>query len=73
MAKKAQACTDAVPQSFRLSSCLCALQDYTGLGNELGRQVLRTRRSFTATVLSADGECSASALTRVSQLQDANA
>ena len=24
-------------------------------GNEIGRQLLRTRRSFTATVLSADG------------------
>jgi uncharacterized protein YxjI len=30
-------------------------EDYTGLGNEVGRQLLRTRRSFSATVLSADG------------------
>jgi hypothetical protein len=30
-------------------------EDYGGLGNELGRQLLRTRRSFTATVFSADG------------------
>lgn len=31
-------------------------EEYSGLGNEVGRQLLRTRRSFTATVLSADGE-----------------
>lgn len=30
-------------------------EDYTGLGNEINRQLLRTRRSFTATVFSADG------------------
>jgi len=30
-------------------------EDQTGIGNEIGRQVLRTHRSFTATVLSADG------------------
>lgn len=30
-------------------------EDVTGIGNEIGRQLLRTRRSFTATVLSADG------------------
>ncbi|GAX76018.1 hypothetical protein CEUSTIGMA_g3461.t1 [Chlamydomonas eustigma] len=30
-------------------------EDYTGLGNEVGRQLLRTRRGFTATVFSADG------------------
>ncbi len=35
--------------------CGLCVQDYTGLGNELGRQLLRTRRSFTATVFSADG------------------
>ncbi|KAL6745543.1 Scramblase-domain-containing protein [Haematococcus lacustris] len=31
------------------------MEDYQGIGNEIGRQVLRTRRSFTATVFSADG------------------
>ena len=31
-------------------------EDSTGLRNEVGRQLLRTRRSFTATVFSADGE-----------------
>lgn len=31
----------------------CMLQ---GLANALGRQLLRTRRSFTATVFSADGK-----------------
>lgn len=31
-------------------------EDYGGLGKEIGRQLLRTRRSFTSTVFSADGE-----------------
>jgi hypothetical protein len=31
------------------------LEDMKGLGDAIGRQVLRTRRSFTATVFSADG------------------
>jgi hypothetical protein len=31
-------------------------EDITGLGNELQRQLLRTRRSFSSTVLSADGK-----------------
>ena len=30
-------------------------EEYEGIGNELGRQILRTRRSFTASVFSADG------------------
>ncbi|KAG2502141.1 hypothetical protein HYH03_000629 [Edaphochlamys debaryana] len=30
-------------------------EDYGGIGNEIGRQLLKTRRSFTATVFSADG------------------
>ncbi|KXZ45777.1 hypothetical protein GPECTOR_50g570 [Gonium pectorale] len=30
-------------------------EDYGGLGKEVGRQLLRTRRSFTSTVFSADG------------------
>eukprot|EP00198_Chlamydomonas_reinhardtii_P007189 XP_001696525.1 phospholipid scramblase [Chlamydomonas reinhardtii] len=30
-------------------------EDYGGLGKEIGRQLLRTRRSFTSTVFSADG------------------
>jgi hypothetical protein len=30
-------------------------EEQAGLGNELGRQLLRTRRSFSMTVLSADG------------------
>ncbi|EFJ53297.1 hypothetical protein VOLCADRAFT_115863 [Volvox carteri f. nagariensis] len=30
-------------------------EDFGGFGKEIGRQLLRTRRSFTATVLSADG------------------
>lgn len=30
-------------------------QDYQGFANEVGRQLLRKRRSFTATVFSADG------------------
>lgn len=30
-------------------------EDMTGIGNAIGRQVLKTRRSFTATVFSADG------------------
>ncbi len=31
-------------------------EDFGGLGKEVGRQLLRSRRSFTATVFSADGE-----------------
>jgi len=31
------------------------LQDYQGVGNEIGRQILRTRRNFRSTVFSADG------------------
>lgn len=30
-------------------------EEITGVGNELQRQLLRTRRSFTSTVLTADG------------------
>lgn len=30
-------------------------EDMTGIGNAVARQLLRTRRSFTATVFSADG------------------
>lgn len=30
-------------------------EDVTGIGNAIGRQVLRTRRNFTATVFNADG------------------
>lgn len=30
-------------------------EDMTGVGDAIGRQVLRTRRSFTATVFSSDG------------------
>eukprot|EP00798_Chlamydomonas_sp_ICE-L_P005885 gene5885-33456_t len=30
-------------------------EDETGIGNAIGRQLLRTRRSFTSTVFSADG------------------
>jgi len=30
-------------------------EDETGIGNAIGRQLLRTRRAFTATVFSADG------------------
>jgi hypothetical protein len=30
-------------------------EQVTGLGNEIARQLLRTRRSFTSTVLSPDG------------------
>lgn len=33
-------------------------EEITGIGNALQRQLLRTRRSFTSTVLSADGEIS---------------
>lgn len=31
-------------------------EDMGGLGKEVGRQFLRTRRSFTATILSPDGD-----------------
>ena len=31
-------------------------EDLGGLGKSVGRQLLRTRRSFTATVFSPDGE-----------------
>lgn len=31
-------------------------EEITGIGNEIQRQLLRTRRSFVSTVLSADGE-----------------
>lgn len=31
-------------------------EEISGIGNEIQRQLLRTRRSFTSTVLSADGE-----------------
>lgn len=30
-------------------------EDFGGIGTEVGRQLLRTRRSFSATVFSADG------------------
>lgn len=30
-------------------------EDLSGIGDAVGRQLLRTRRSFTATVFSADG------------------
>lgn len=34
-------------------------EEISGIGNEIQRQLLRTRRSFTSTVLSADGEAGA--------------
>lgn len=36
-------------------------EEVSGIGNELQRQLLRTRRSFTSTVLTPDGECAAHA------------
>jgi hypothetical protein len=35
-------------------------EEISGIGNEIQRQLLRTRRSFTSTVLSADGEAAGS-------------
>jgi hypothetical protein len=34
-------------------------EELSGIGNEIQRQLLRTRRSFKSTVLSADGEAAA--------------
>jgi len=43
----------SIPQLRLVCACM---QDYQGVGNEIGRQLLRTRRSFRSTVFSADGE-----------------
>lgn len=41
-------------------------EDLGGLGKAVGRQLLRTRRSFTATVFSPDGACGAKSGTTIS-------
>jgi hypothetical protein len=51
-----------VTPTINLPPCCPGLQvaliaeEISGIGNEIQRQLLRTRRSFQSTVLSADGE-----------------